>query len=141
MGFKEKPRAFRVQGFECTWRFLSGERHDDSQPDQNPSTGPRQRGLYSEKTASQAGSKLAKDPDVLAEVGRRLKQKQASSSEVKPSRKVKAEQPQEQHADELSLAMSDCGEHPSVYYLGRECRRNGGGKMANTFAYHTFHGA
>ncbi|XBG32168.1 terminase small subunit [Pseudomonas sp. 13.2] len=48
---------------------------------------------YSEKTASQAGSKLAKDPDVLAEVGRRLKQKQASSTEVKPSRKVKDEQP------------------------------------------------
>lgn len=62
---------------------------------------------YSEKTASQAGSKLAKDPDVLAEVGRRLKQKQASSSEVKPSRKVKAERPQEQHADELSLTETD----------------------------------
>lgn len=41
---------------------------------------------YSEKTASQAGSKLAKDPDVLAEVGRRLKQKQASSSEVNARR-------------------------------------------------------
>ena len=56
---------------------------------------------YSEKTASQAGSKLAKDPDVLAEVGRRLKQKQASSTEVKPSRKVKAEQPQVQTDDDV----------------------------------------
>lgn len=32
--------------------------------------------------------------------------------------------------------MSDCGRHPSVYYLGRECRRNGNGKMANPFASH-----
>ena len=37
--------------------------------------------------------------------------------------------------------MGDHGEHPSVYYLGRECRRNGGGKMANPFASHTFHGS
>ncbi|GAH97023.1 unnamed protein product, partial [marine sediment metagenome] len=29
--------------------------------------------------------------------------------------------------------MSSHGEHPSVYYLGRECRRNGGGKLANPF--------
>jgi len=62
---------------------------------------------YSEKTASQAGSKLAKDPDVLAEVGRRLKQKQASSTEVKPSLKVKDEQPQDLQTGELSLTETD----------------------------------
>lgn len=37
--------------------------------------------------------------------------------------------------------MNEHGEHPSVYYLGRECRRNGGGKMVNPFASHTFHGS
>ncbi|MFJ4444753.1 hypothetical protein ACIPZ8_22030 [Pseudomonas sp. NPDC089422] len=37
--------------------------------------------------------------------------------------------------------MSNCGEHPSVYHLGRECRRNGGGKMANQFTPNTIHGS
>lgn len=37
--------------------------------------------------------------------------------------------------------MSERGEHPSVYYDGRDCRRNGGSKMANQFAPHTFHGS
>ncbi|MGV2835400.1 terminase small subunit [Pseudomonas shirazensis] len=62
---------------------------------------------YSEKTASQAGSKLAKDPDVLAEVGRRLKQKQATSAEVKPSRKVKDDGVVEEGADEVELTHTD----------------------------------
>ncbi|MGY5333052.1 terminase small subunit [Pseudomonas protegens] len=62
---------------------------------------------YSEKTASQAGSKLAKDQDVLAEVGRRLKQKQAVSSEVKPARKVKGEDAQEVDLAEVELSRTD----------------------------------
>ncbi len=37
--------------------------------------------------------------------------------------------------------MSSPGEHPSVYYLGRECRRNGGGKLANPFTPNTIHGS
>ncbi|MFV3292758.1 hypothetical protein ACNFBR_29040 [Pseudomonas sp. NY11955] len=37
--------------------------------------------------------------------------------------------------------MSDRGEHPSVYYDGRECRRSGGSKLASPFASHTFHGS
>lgn len=37
--------------------------------------------------------------------------------------------------------MSDHGEHPSVYYDGRECRRSGGSKLASPFASHTFHGS
>ncbi|WP_312819157.1 hypothetical protein [Pseudomonas sp.] len=37
--------------------------------------------------------------------------------------------------------MSDRGAHPSFYYLGRECRRNGGGKMANPFTPNTIHGS
>lgn len=61
---------------------------------------------YSEKTASQAGSKLAKDPDVLAEVGRRLKQKQESSAEVKPGRKVKGEDPVEDEHGDVSLTVT-----------------------------------
>lgn len=37
--------------------------------------------------------------------------------------------------------MSDRGEHPSVYYEGRDCRRNGGGKMANPFTSNTVSGS
>ncbi|ENB9667866.1 hypothetical protein ABJB81_006301 [Pseudomonas putida] len=37
--------------------------------------------------------------------------------------------------------MSDHGQHPSVYYDGRECRRRGGGKMANPFSPSSVHGA
>lgn len=62
---------------------------------------------YSEKTASQAGSKLAKDADVLAEVGRRLKQKKASGSEVKPGPKVKPESPSVDEAAEVELSTTD----------------------------------
>ncbi|MFJ3153510.1 terminase small subunit [Pseudomonas protegens] len=62
---------------------------------------------YSEKTASQAGSKLAKDEDVLTEFGRRLKQRQVPSAEVKPPRKVKDTPPMGGEPDELSLAHTD----------------------------------
>lgn len=62
---------------------------------------------YSEKTASQAGSKLAKDPDVLAEIGRRLKQKQATSTEGKPPRKVKEGAPEVEGIAELTLTYTD----------------------------------
>ncbi|AJG13790.1 hypothetical protein RK21_02282 [Pseudomonas plecoglossicida] len=62
---------------------------------------------YSEKTASQAGSKLAKDPDVLAEVGRRLKRKQAASAEVKPGRKVKGDDLAEGESEEVALTHTD----------------------------------
>ncbi len=43
---------------------------------------------YSEKTASQAGSKLARDPDVIAAIGRKLRAKTATPAEVKTARKV-----------------------------------------------------
>ena len=36
--------------------------------------------------------------------------------------------------------MSKRGVHPTTYYLGRECRRNGGGKLANPFAPTTVNG-
>lgn len=62
---------------------------------------------YSEKTASQAGSKLAKDPDVLTEVGRRLKQKQETSVQVKPARKVKGDLPDQGEACEVELTHTD----------------------------------
>jgi hypothetical protein len=39
------------------------------------------------------------------------------------------------------IAMSDRGAHPSFYYLGWECRRNGGDKMANPFTPNTIHGS
>lgn len=62
---------------------------------------------YSEKTASQAGSKLAKDPAILADIGRRLQQKQESSVEVKPPRKVKGDEPDPDDGGELSLTHTD----------------------------------
>ncbi|AZL74536.1 terminase small subunit [Pseudomonas oryziphila] len=62
---------------------------------------------YSEKTASQAGSKLAKDPDVLTEVGRRLKQKQETSVEVKPGRKVKGDDPAQDEQGDVVLTHTD----------------------------------
>lgn len=62
---------------------------------------------YSEKTASQAGSKLAKDPDVLAEVGRRIKQKKPVSSEVKPGPKVKPEARPANEEAEVELSTTD----------------------------------
>lgn len=43
---------------------------------------------YSEKTASQAGSKLAKDPDVIAAMGRQIRRRDAAKAEVKPELKV-----------------------------------------------------
>lgn len=48
---------------------------------------------YSEKTASQAGSKLAKDPDVIAAIGRQLRAKSASRPEVKAVPKVNSVNP------------------------------------------------
>ena len=62
---------------------------------------------YSEKTASQAGSKLAKDEHVLTEIGRRLKHKSSPSAEVKPSGKVKPESPENEQPEELSLTETD----------------------------------
>lgn len=62
---------------------------------------------YSEKTASQAGSKLAKDEDVLTEIGRRLKQKQSTSAEVKPGRKVKGEPVEEEVGADVELTHTD----------------------------------
>jgi phage terminase small subunit len=43
---------------------------------------------YSEKTASQAGSKLAKDPDVVAAISRKTRAKNATPAEVKAAAKV-----------------------------------------------------
>lgn len=43
---------------------------------------------YSEKTASQAGSKLAKDPDVIAAIARKTRVKNATPAEVKAAGKV-----------------------------------------------------
>lgn len=37
--------------------------------------------------------------------------------------------------------MSNKGEHPSVYYDGRQCRRKGASKLASPFNPATFHGA
>lgn len=62
---------------------------------------------YSEKTASQAGSKLAKDPAILSDIGRRLQEKQASSVEVKASRKVKGDQPDQGEAGDVELTHTE----------------------------------
>lgn len=62
---------------------------------------------YSEKTASQAGAKLAKDPDVIAAIGRHLRDRQAASTEVKPGRKVKAPPPEDGAVGELDLGDFD----------------------------------
>ncbi|MCO7634118.1 terminase small subunit [Pseudomonas guariconensis] len=62
---------------------------------------------YSEKTASQAGSKLAKDADVLAEVGRRLHEKAESSTKVKPGRKVKDDPAAPEASSEVTFATTD----------------------------------
>ncbi|WP_109512790.1 terminase small subunit [Pseudomonas ovata] len=67
---------------------------------------------YSEKTASQAGSKLAKDADVLAEFGNHLHQKAASSTKVKPSQKVKAKCPEDGAPDAPSFAET---EDPQIF--------------------------
>lgn len=37
--------------------------------------------------------------------------------------------------------MNDYGDHPRIYYDGREFRRNGASKMANPFNPYTFHGS
>jgi hypothetical protein len=37
--------------------------------------------------------------------------------------------------------MSKRGVYPTMYYLGRECRRNGGGKLPNPFAPTTVNGS
>jgi len=62
---------------------------------------------YSEKTASQAGSKLAKDPDVIAAIGRHLRDRQAEGTEVKPRRKVKASPPDDSAVGDLDLGDFD----------------------------------
>ncbi len=62
---------------------------------------------YSEKTASQAGSKLAKDPDVIAAIGRHIRQRQSAPAEVKPARKVNSPQVDEAGVGELTFAEFD----------------------------------
>ncbi|CAG8863107.1 hypothetical protein PS627_00043 [Pseudomonas fluorescens] len=37
--------------------------------------------------------------------------------------------------------MKQCDDIPNVYHLGRECRRNGGTKLANPFTAATYHGS
>ncbi|WP_136477001.1 terminase small subunit [Pseudomonas sp. DG56-2] len=62
---------------------------------------------YSEKTASQAGSKLAKDPDVTAYLARKSRVKTASSTEVKAAGKVNSPAPAETPDDALVFAEFD----------------------------------
>lgn len=65
---------------------------------------------YSERTASQAGSKLAKDEAVLAEIGGRLKGRQVQAGQVKPERKVKAQPaaaPVDDGEDDVPLSTTD----------------------------------
>ncbi len=37
--------------------------------------------------------------------------------------------------------MTERAEHPTIYYDGRRCRKDGGSKLANPFGPHTHHGA
>jgi len=60
---------------------------------------------YSERTASQAGSKLAKDPDVIAAISRKTRVKNATPAEVKAAGKVNS--PAEAGAPEEGLVFAE----------------------------------
>lgn len=62
---------------------------------------------YSEKTASQAGSKLAKDPDVVAYLARKSRAKNATPAEVKAAAKVNSPADVEAGEDALVFAEFD----------------------------------
>jgi phage terminase small subunit len=62
---------------------------------------------YSEKTASQAGSKLAKDPDVIAHMARKTRVKNATPAEVKVAGKVNSPTEAEVPDDVLVFAEFD----------------------------------
>lgn len=62
---------------------------------------------YSAKTASQAGSKLAKDPDVIAAMGRKIRASAAPQAEVKPGGKVKPQSAVEPDDDGLVINETD----------------------------------
>lgn len=59
---------------------------------------------YSEKTASQAGSKLAKDPDVIAAMSRKTRAKNATPAEVKAAGKVNSPPAEDSPEDGLVFA-------------------------------------
>lgn len=62
---------------------------------------------YSEKTASQAGSKLAKDPDIIAAMGRKIRAAVAAGEKVKPGQKVNSPEPGEHDVDALVIVETD----------------------------------
>lgn len=62
---------------------------------------------YSEKTASQAGSKLAKDADVIAVMGRQFRRRDAAKAEVKPELKVNSPLEAGDDPDEFLMAEFD----------------------------------
>jgi phage terminase small subunit len=62
---------------------------------------------YSEKTASQAGSKLAKDPDVITYLARKTRAKSATPAEVKAAGKVNSPPEEETAEDGLLFAEFD----------------------------------
>ena len=59
---------------------------------------------YSERTASQAGSKLAKDPDVIAAMSRKTRAKNATPAEVKAAGKVNSSPALETQEEGLDFA-------------------------------------
>ncbi|KAB0489650.1 terminase small subunit [Pseudomonas vancouverensis] len=62
---------------------------------------------YSEKTAPQAGSRLAKDPDVIAAISRKTRAKNATPAEVKAAGKVNSPRDVETPESGLDLAEFD----------------------------------
>ncbi|PPA05863.1 terminase, partial [Pseudomonas sp. MWU12-2312b] len=62
---------------------------------------------YSEKTAPQAGSRLAKDPDVIAALSRKARAKNATPAEVKAAGKVNSPRDIETPETGLDLAEFD----------------------------------
>jgi phage terminase small subunit len=62
---------------------------------------------YSEKTAPQAGSRLAKDPDVIAAISRKTRAKNATPAEVKAAGKVNSPRDVETPETGLDLAEFD----------------------------------
>jgi phage terminase small subunit len=62
---------------------------------------------YSEKTASQAGSKLAKDPDIIAAMGRKIRAAGAAGEKVKPGQKVNSPDAGDHGDDALVIVETD----------------------------------